>query len=40
MNGFEIFLILLLTRLVLPFGVLLLVGEWIRKREIHYWLRM
>ena len=28
MNGSEIILLLFLVRLVLPFGLLLLVGEW------------
>ena len=33
MNALETFIILLAFRLVLPFGALLLIGEWIRKRE-------
>ena len=39
MNGFDVILTLILTRLVLPFGVLLLLGEWIRRREAGYWFR-
>lgn len=31
MNAFETIFILVLFRLVLPFGALLLLGEWIRR---------
>ena len=40
MNGFEVFTTLLLTRLIIPFGMLLFIGEWLRRREAKYWLRM
>lgn len=33
MNATELMLTLFLARLILPFGLLLLVGEWIRRRE-------
>ena len=33
MNAFETIFTLFLFRLVLPFGALLLLGEWIRSRE-------
>jgi hypothetical protein len=32
-------LILFLARAVLPFGLLILIGEWLRRREANYWLR-
>lgn len=37
MNGLEVFLVLLITRLILPAGLLLLIGEWVRRRETRYW---
>jgi hypothetical protein len=39
MYGVEVMLTLFVTRIVLPFGLLLLVGEWVRRRETDYWLR-
>ncbi|HLA87580.1 MAG: hypothetical protein Q7J80_10150 [Anaerolineales bacterium] len=39
MNGSEIILLLFLVRLVLPFGLLLLVGEWARHQQANYWLK-
>ena len=39
MYGFEVILTLILTRVVLPAGSLLLLGEWIRRREADYWFR-
>jgi hypothetical protein len=39
MNGSEIILLLFVVRLVIPFGVLLLVGEWLRRKESNYWLK-
>lgn len=35
MNAFEIVAVLLALRLVLPIGLLLLLGELVRGREIH-----
>jgi hypothetical protein len=39
MNGTEIILLLFLIRLVIPFGLLLLIGEWLRRRDANYWLK-
>lgn len=39
MNGSEVILLLFLGRLVLPFGLLLLVGEFFRRRDTNYWLK-
>ena len=33
MNAFDIFALLLAFRLILPLGALLLIGEWVRRRE-------
>lgn len=30
---------ILLIRVVLPFSVLIMLGEWIRRREANYWFR-
>jgi hypothetical protein len=32
--------ILFLLRVVVPLGILLAIGEWMRKRESNYWTRM
>jgi hypothetical protein len=29
---------LLLARVILPFGILIALGEWVRRREANYWL--
>ena len=39
MNGLEIVLLLFVARLVIPFGVLILIGEWMRRKESNYWLK-
>lgn len=39
MNGLEIILLFFLARLVIPFGLLMLVGEWMRRKESNYWLK-
>lgn len=39
MNGSEIILLFFVVRLVIPFGVLMLVGEWLRRKESNYWLK-
>jgi hypothetical protein len=39
MNGLEIIMLYLLFRLILPFGLLLLIGEWVRRRYVNYWLK-
>jgi hypothetical protein len=35
-----IVLLLALLRLVIPFGLILFIGEWIRRRNAKYWLNM
>jgi len=35
MNGFEILVTLLVTRLIVPAAILLLIGEWMKRRNIH-----
>lgn len=37
MNAITITLFLLI-RAVIPFGFLILLGEWVRRREANYWL--
>ena len=37
MSGFEIVLIMMLVRLILPLGLILWFGEWVRRRERQYW---
>ena len=39
MNGSEIILLLFVVRLVIPFGLLMLVGEWLHRKESNYWLK-
>lgn len=39
MNGSEIILLLLVVRLIIPFGALMLVGEWVHRKESNYWLK-
>ena len=39
MIGLEIFLVLLITRLILPAALLLLAGEWMRRKEKSALLR-
>jgi hypothetical protein len=39
MNGSEIVLLLFIVRLVIPFGTLMLIGEWARRKESNYWLK-
>jgi hypothetical protein len=39
MNGSEIVLLLFLVRLIVPFGLLFLVGEWLHRYEANYWLK-
>ena len=39
MNGSEIILLLFVVRLVIPFGLLMLIGEWLRRKESNYWLK-
>lgn len=39
MNTIALALILLI-RVIVPVGVLIALGEWVRRREANYWLRM
>ena len=39
MNAIAI-VVLLLVRVILPLGILLAIGEWAKRREADYWLRM
>lgn len=40
MNATEVVLILTLARLIIPFGIILLLGEWLRRREANYWAKV
>jgi hypothetical protein len=31
--------VILLIRIILPFSLLLALGEWVNRREAQYWLR-
>lgn len=31
--------VIFLIRMILPFGLLIALGEWMRRREANYWLR-
>jgi hypothetical protein len=33
-------IILMLIRVLVPLGALLGIGEWVKRRETNYWLRM
>jgi hypothetical protein len=39
MNGSEFFILYFAVRIVIPFGLLVLLGEWMRRREANYWLK-
>jgi hypothetical protein len=32
--------IILIVRVLVPLAILLTLGEWVRRREKNYWLRM
>jgi hypothetical protein len=34
------FAVILLVRIIVPFRLLVALGEWVRRREANYWLRM
>jgi hypothetical protein len=40
MKAAEFVLFLTILRLVVPFGLILLVGELVRRRDANYWLKM
>ncbi len=39
MNGSEFFILYFALRVAIPFGLLLLVGELLRRKESNYWLK-
>ena len=39
MNGSEFFILYFAARVVVPFGMLLLIGELLRRKESNYWLK-
>ncbi len=39
MNGSEIIFVLFVVRIIVPFGLLMLVGEAIRRHNANYWLK-
>lgn len=39
MNGSEFFILYFAVRIVIPFGMVLLIGELLRRKEAHYWLK-
>lgn len=39
MNGSEFFILYAAIRVVIPFGMLILIGEMLRRREANYWLK-
>ena len=40
MNAPVFVLLFTILRLVIPFGLVLALGEWIRRRDAKYWLKM
>jgi hypothetical protein len=40
MNAIAYVLLLTILRLIIPFGLILLLGEWIRRRNAKYWLKV
>jgi hypothetical protein len=40
MNAATYFLLLTIIRLVIPFGLILVLGELIKRRDAKYWLKM
>jgi hypothetical protein len=39
MIGFEVIFTLIVTRILLPLGLLLFIGERLQRREQNYWKR-
>jgi hypothetical protein len=39
MFGIEVIVFLMFVRVILPLGLILWLGEWMRQRETHYWFR-
>ena len=40
MIGFEVVAFMLFVRILIPFGLIMLIGEWVRQHEAKYWLDM
>lgn len=40
MNAPVFVLLFTVLRLVIPFGLILVLGEWLRRRDTKYWLKM
>lgn len=39
MNGSEFFILYFAVRIAIPFGLLVLLGEWMHRKEANYWLK-
>ena len=39
MFGIEVILLMMFVRVIVPLGLMLWLGEWMRQRETHYFLR-
>jgi hypothetical protein len=39
MKAAEFVLLLTILRLIIPFGLILLLGEFVRRRQANYWLK-
>ena len=39
MFGIVVILTLIVIRIILPIGLMLLLGEWMRRQETCYWIR-
>ena len=37
MFGIEVILLMMFVRVIVPLGLMLWLGEWMRQREAHYW---
>lgn len=39
MNGSEFFILYFAVRIIIPFGMLMLFGEMLRRHDANYWLK-
>lgn len=39
MNGSEFFILYFAVRVIIPFGMLMLIGELLRRHDANYWLK-
>ena len=39
MNAPEYLVLLTIVRLVIPFGIIILLGELLRRRDANYWIK-